>query len=317
MKKNLLTALVLMVIILPACQHRRNNEVVKVTFMHKYGVPVDEAAWYKQGQNGQLIELCNDGVTASKSYLQGVLHGESTYTFPNSSTIQYKEHYDEGILVAKSENYPSGAPHFEERFEDKHRTKITSWYEQGTPCAIESYIDGYLVHGEYKNIYNEIESRVSEGSGVRLQRGQDGTLIAKEKIENGAKVESTTFYANGEPKSVTPYENGLIHGRCRTFFAGALPRSVEEWVHGYQEGTTLLYQNGEKTASLSYVHGKREGVSYAYRDGTTIAEEITWKNDKMHGMRVLHLGEGETKVEWYIENDLVNKPTFDRLDPLR
>jgi antitoxin component YwqK of YwqJK toxin-antitoxin module len=315
MKKLFL--ITLLITALPACQHRRNNEVVKVTFIHKYGVPVTEKDWYQQGQNGQLVELSNDGVTTTKTYHGGVLHGETTYTFPNSSTIQYKERYNEGILISKCEHYSSGVPHREESFEGSHRTKVTTWYEQGTPRSIECYTEGCLTSGEYKNLYNEIESRVQEGTGIRLQYDHEGTLIAKEKIENGTKVESTLFYANREPKSITPYENGQIHGTRLTFFIGGLPHTVEEWRHGQQEGTTVIYQNGEKVASIPYIRGKKEGVSYAYRDGNIIAEEITWKNDKMHGMRTLHLGEGQTKIEWYIQNELVNKPTFDRLDPLR
>src|SRR6185503_3198633 len=182
MKRHLFTALTVIIAILPACQHRRTNEVVKITFIHKYGVPTTESDWYKQGQNGQLVELLNDGVTTTKTYREGSLHGETTYTFPNSSTIQYKERYDEGILITKCENYTSGVPHFEELYEGNHRTKITSWYEQGTPCSIECYTEGYLVSGEYKNLYNEIASRITEGSGVRLRHSQEGTLLAKEKV---------------------------------------------------------------------------------------------------------------------------------------
>lgn len=317
MKKISLIALVMVVAVLPGCQSRRNNEVVKVTFLHKYGVPVEEADWHREGKNGQLVELTNDGITATKSYREGILHGESTYTFPHSSTIQYKENYQEGLLVAKSENYPSGVPHIEKLFEGTHRVKVTSWYEQGTPCTIENYVDGYLVYGEYRNPYNEIVSRVTEGQGIRLQHSQDGEVEARESISNGSVIERVIFYANGEPKSITPFQNGVIHGTCLTFLSGGLPHTVENWVNGYQEGITTVYQNGEKVASIPYIHGKRHGVASIYRDGTILSEEVTWKNDKIHGMRTLHLGEGQKKIEWYIDNELVNKPTFDRLDPIR
>lgn len=152
------------------------NDVVKETYIHKYGVPVTKADWVDQGKEGQIVSLHSDGVTVTNSYSKGILHGPTTFSFPNSSTIHHIETYSQGELVSKKENYPSGVSMKEELFEENHLVKRSQWYEDGTPQANEVYQNTFLLSGEYRTQLNVVESRVQDGHGSRICRSGEGDL---------------------------------------------------------------------------------------------------------------------------------------------
>ena len=298
---------------LTACRGNCQGDVVKSTYIHKYGVPVSKEDWERQGSDGKIVQLHKDGVTTSRSYADGVLHGECTYSFPNTSTIAVTEFYEEGALVARKENYTSGVPFSEEDFQAELISQRSVWYEDGTPQAVESYSNGLLMNGEYRSLVNNIEARVKSGAGTRVERDKDGLLIAKETIEGGRLVERVEYYINGDPKSITPYQNDHIHGTRLTFAFGGLPHTVEQWEYNQQNGLTIVYQNGEKVSEIPYVHGKREGVEKKFRDGSVLVEEMTWKNDEPHGRRVIYI-DGVQQVDYFHHGEIVSRPAFERLN---
>lgn len=315
MKRTLAIA-VLACFTLAGCRNPQLSEVVKETYIHKYGVPVAQSDWDKQGREGQIVRLCKDGVTITTSYSDGIVHGPTYYTFPNSSTIQRIENYSFGQLISKKENHASGVPLKEEIFEDAGLVKLTRWYEDGTPQANETYEKAFLVAGDYWTPLNVIESRIINGNGIRIHRSNEGDLLLKDIVQNGQMTERVTFYSNGDPFVVTPYENGVVHGSRLSFLKGGLPNTVEQWVNGVQEGITLVYQNGEKIAEVPYVQGKKQGIEYRFRDGDLLAEEITWKDDLQHGQRKLYL-DGAAKSEWYHEGEVVSRALFERMNGAR
>lgn len=313
MKKGALLALSLLAA-LAACRGKSQEDVVKSTYIHKYGVPVAKEDWIKQGEDGRVVQLHKDGVTTSKSYASGVLHGECTFSFPNTSTVAKTEIYESGMLVARKENYTSGVPRSEEDFQAELISKRTVWYEDGTPQTVEYYSNGLLTSGEYRSPTNTIEARVKSGEGTRVERDKDGLLIARETVEGGRRVERVDYYMNGDPKSITPYLNDHIHGTRLTFVLGGLPNTVEQWEYDQQEGMTVVYLNGEKVSEVPYVHGKREGVERKFRDGSILVEEMTWKNDEPHGKRVIYV-DGATQVDYFHHGEIVSRPAFERLNP--
>lgn len=298
---------------LTGCGNHQRNEVVKETYVHKYGVPVAKSDWETQGKEGKVVQLQKDGITASYQYVNGTLHGETTYTFPNTSTIHYSEQYVNGELSSRRENHPNGMPIREEVYEEGNLVKLTQWYEDGTPSCTETYENGRIVLGEYRTPLNVIESRVVEGDGARICRASNGDLLSTDKVLNGSMVERITYQARGEPATVTPYENGQIHGTRLTFLRGGLPNTVEEWAYGKKNGVTIEYQNGEKIAEVSYFNGSKNGIERRFRDGHLLVEEITWKNDVQHGCHKLFVDD-ETRVEWYHKGDIVNRATFERMN---
>jgi antitoxin component YwqK of YwqJK toxin-antitoxin module len=299
-----------------ACRSYRQAEVVQETYIHKYGVAVPKEDWTRNGKDGQVVMLKNDGVTVSKTYQKGILDGKTTYTFPNSSTVAIVEQYAEGTLVSKTENYPSGVAKQQEKYAGELVAERLSWYEDGTPSTIERYENGLIATGEYRTPLNEIESKVSEGKGVRITRGNDGELLFKDVIEGGQMIERIAYFPNGEPSTVTPYKEGKIHGSRVTFLQGGVPNTVEEWTHGLQDGLTVVYLNGAKISELPYVKGKRHGIERRYRDGEILAEEVAWKNDRQHGERKILLDGNQSKTEWYHLGEVVSRATYERMNPL-
>ena len=318
MKKLLLLTFAGLTVFTIGCRSSaERGEIVKETFIHKYGVPVARSDWVLNGRDGQVIQLHKDGITTSRNYEKGILNGQTSYTFPNSSTIQKVESYIGGQIIAKTENFPSGLPMFEEKYEGDHLSQLTRWYEDGTPSAVETYSgNGNIDSGEYRTPLNTIDSRVQNGSGTRINRNNEAELVSKDSIQNGQLVERVTFFANGDPATVTPYENGLIHGTSLTFLTGGLPKTVEQWVHGQQEGTTIVYQNGEKVSEVTYVQGEKHGPEYRFRDGSQMVDEITWTNGVQHGQRKIYTDAGE-RTEWYQQGELVSRTTYERMNGIR
>lgn len=316
MKKTLLFSLAGLSVLTFSCRNVDRAGVVTETFIHKYGVPIARSDWTLNGKNGQVVQLKTDGITVSRSYEKGILSGPTTYTFPNSSTIHRVENYDHGTLISEQENYPSGVPCREEKFESEQLAQSTSWYEDGTPAALEYYKNGLIESGEYRTPLNVVESRVQQGIGTRICRSSTGEMLSKDTIQTGQLVERVAFHPSGEPASVTPYESGLVHGLRLTFLPGGLPNTVEQWVHGKQEGSTIVYQNGEKVSEVLYRKGLKHGVEYRYRNGNTLVEEVTWRNGIQHGPHKIIADEVE-KTEWYHQGEVVSRTTYERMNRIR
>lgn len=314
MKKHAIYLLASSCLLTIGCRsNNQYSEVVKETYIHKYGVPVAKDAWVQQGKDGKVIQLRKDGVTVSKCVENGVLCGETTYTYPNSSTVHRVEMYRDGKLISARDHYPSGVPKKEEIYEGEELVTLTRWYEDGTPSANETYKNTFLITGVYRTPLNVIESRIQDGHGTRIYRSSDGDLLSKDTVQNGQMVEKITYYSNGDPSTVTPYKDGVVHGMRLTFLQGGLPNTVEQWVYGQQDGVTVIYQNGEKVAEVPYVRGKKNGTEYRYRDGTLLVEEVNWKENIQHGQRKIYV-DGDTKTEWYHQGEMVSRTTFERMN---
>jgi antitoxin component YwqK of YwqJK toxin-antitoxin module len=296
-----------------SCSRNLRNDLVKESYVHKYGVPVTKNEWEKQGEEGQVVQVLKDGTTIVRSYQKKVLHGPTTKTFPLSSTIQTVEQYDQGTLTSVTNHYFTGVPKEEEKFHNGVLVQKRAWYEDGVPALIEHYENGFLTTGEYLTELNTVESRVQEGQGVRLVHGYEGTLLFKDLIHNGQMVERVSYFITGEPSSITHYEDNLMHGQRLTFLAGGLPNTVEEWVHGRQEGITTLYQNGEKIAEVPYIRGKKQGIELKFRDGKEVIGEITWVDDVQHGPCKISI-DGVEKTDWYYLGTQVSRNTYERMN---
>lgn len=315
--KSTLCAILPLLISLTSCCQTSScpcaSEVVCETHLHRYGVPLNCDDWNQRGQNGQVISTLKNGVVATKNYDQGVLNGDTTYTYPHRDTIQRKEVYDHGALIEVTEYYPTGIP-FRQQF---HRSPISysvvQWYENGVPQCRESYEDDRLITGEYYTPANLIESRVDDQEGFRVLRDGQGYLLSNDTIKKGAMVTRTTYHPNESPAAVTPYFQGKIEGKRTTYTPSGEPLTIESWKNDLQEGNTVVFEFGEKVADVPYVKGRRQGIERCYRDnGETLVKEVNWVKGVRHGKCKTYIGRITTE-DWYFQNELVNKPTYDML----
>ena len=248
------------------------DEVVCET-VHRYGVPLDPQDWSERGQNGQVV-LAKDGVAVSRSYQEGILHGECTYTFPHCDVIQKRQAYNYGVLTQETDHYPSGLPRWQVTHESPQKQANIGWYETGAPQAQEEYVSGKLTKGEYYTTNHQIESRGDESNGFRTRRDGQGQLVNVDSIKQGQMVLRTTYHPDGTPSAVTPYVNGHIEGERLTYLPGGEPRTVEQWVTNKQHGVTTVFEQGEKRADVPYVVGVKQGTEKRYRSSNTLAQEV-------------------------------------------
>lgn len=287
------------------------DEVVCETYVHRYGVPLQANDWSARGQHGQVVSTRRDGVVVSKTYESGILQGETTYTFPHREVIQRKEVYCQGELSQASSYYPNGMPQ-QQIIYDSGNHSMTAWYEGGVPQCKEEYEQGHLVRGSYYNLSNHEESRVEDREGTRTRRDAYGQLISVDSIQNGQMTMCTTYHPNGTPAALTPYVNGVVEGKRRTFTVGGEPATIEEWTNNTQHGNTEIFDNGEKCADMPYINGRPHGVEYRYRDNDTVVQRRNWIQGKKHGPCYNYVG-NTTQTDWYFQGRQVNKPTYDML----
>jgi antitoxin component YwqK of YwqJK toxin-antitoxin module len=291
-----------------ACASRGGgrNDVVDVTYVHPYGVEVPPENWTS---NGQVISTLKNGVVMNRNYKEGILEGETTYTYPHSDTIAKVETYSNGTLVKDIEKYPSGASAREIIHQDPSRKLLTTWYESGTPQGHEEHHDDMLIEGHYFDPSHQLESSVSNGEGVRTQRDGYGQLVSVDSIQNGQMVLQTASHPNGTPKEIASFQDKQMDGVRRTFFPSGEPNTHEEWSNGVQHGTTTVFRNGEKYAEVPYANGRKHGIERRYRDGNQLVEEITWAAGKMHGPYRTYIG-NTIKTDWYYLDKQVSEAQF-------
>lgn len=295
-----------------SCMSRHPPGVVDESYIHRYGVEVPSDEWKVRGESGTVITKMKNGEVISKNYDLGVLHGETTYTYPHSTTIQKKENYEDGRLISEVHYDLLGLPEKEIVYNPDSSTKVTTWYQQGSPKDEEVYFDDKLYSGVYYNRKGQVVSQVEEGSGTRQIVTRKGELTSKEIYEEGNMVLRTKFYPSGTPEEVASFADGKMHGFRKTFFAEGEPVSVEEWENGRQHGTTIIFQAGEKLAEIPYAKGSKHGTEKRYRDGHILVQEVTWMNGVMQGPSVTYFGDAVT-TEWYFQDRHVTKPSYDLL----
>jgi antitoxin component YwqK of YwqJK toxin-antitoxin module len=287
---------------------------VAQTYVHKYGLPVDKADWERRGENGQIVSTRKDGVKEVKVFAQGLLHGDSTYSFPHSDVVARIETYDRGMLVAEQENYPSGVPSLQRQILSSGEALETHWYSSGSPRCRETLKGGLLLAGEYFSLDNQLESRLENGEGLRTVRDAEGELLSEDQIGKGVMVRRSTFYTNGQPESISSYLEGKEHGQRFTYLPGGVPNTIECWVNGELQGITTVFVNGEKKAEIPYETGRKQGIERRYGPDGSLVEEVTWLRDMRHGADQFVVN-GERTVDWYHHGQLVSKAIFDRLNP--
>lgn len=320
--RNFLEGLIFcgLAILATSCSHEEvvydcgicESEVVAQSFVHKYGMEVPGEVWSDRGKNGKVVSTLRTGVVVTANYDDGYLEGETTYTFPHSGALEKSEIYAAGQLVKEREMYPSGHPKKEVEYNSENGKIITLWYDNGTPHFREEYDDDKLMQGDYYTLNSQVESKVDEGNGIRINRDEFGQMISKDKIEQGLLAMRTVYYPNGTSKEIIPYYMGKIHGQRKTFLPGGEPKTLEGWTENKQEGITIVFHNGEKMAQVPYFNGLKNGVEERYKDERYIVEEINWKNGRKHGPSTVYVGDS-SHITWYYEGQEVSKRQYERL----
>lgn len=308
-RKKLIPSLALLVLA-TSCSQRSN--VVCESYVHRYGVPLSGQEWATRGRDGTVISTRDDGVVVSCNYERGVMHGETTYTYPHRDTIQKRENYHQGSLTQETWSYSNGFPSKQVNYTSPSNQTTVVWFDNGAPQSKEEHENGLLIHGQYYTTNQQQEATVENKNGTRIVRDNFGNIQAVDQIQEGQIASRTTYHPNGAPQSVTPHVNNLPEGKKLTYQPGGEPNTVETWVAGKQQGITIEYENGEPVSEVPYVNGKKNGTEHRYRDGEHLVQEVSWVNGRKHGPTNTYVGNSK-KTEWYFQDRPVNKQTFDAL----
>lgn len=315
MSRQWIVAAALLAVLVTGCRNSRSGgeccEVMQEHYVHQYGVEVPKKDWSARGEYGQVITAQKNGVIVTKNYRGGQLHGQVTYTFPRSDAIEKTKVYQNGTLVKEVQHYPSGNPEVEILFHSPGAKTVTFWYEEGIPQRTEEFEDDILVQGQYFNKHNQIESRIDNGEGTRMNRDRFGNLISTDTYTKGQMTSRMVYHSNGSPKEIISYLNGKLHGVKKTFLPGGEPETIEHFANDQREGMSTYFVNGGKSVEIPYSKGKKHGIEKRYRNGVDVVEEISWREDKRHGSSILVVN-GQKNVEWYIDGRQVSKSHYDR-----
>lgn len=284
--------------------------VMEETYVHRYGVEVPANDWSQRGESGKVISILSNGVKVTQTFDQGILDGETTYTYPHSDTLERTEVFSHGNCVKEIAHNALGQPVQQKTILSPTQTQIITWYDSGAPQSEELYEATRLVQGEYFSPNHLIEAQVNNGEGNRFVRDLSGGLISVDTFAGGEIVHQKTYYPNGVPQEETPYKKHLIDGQRRTYNASGDPDTIEIWVQGVREGSTIIFQNGEKHIEIPYAHGKKHGIEQRFKEGGAVVEEITWFQGQQHGPAITHFG-SNTKTNWYFKGKPVAKEAFE------
>lgn len=293
--------------------------IIKEVFRNNYGIVVSKSEWIQRGRNGTITKVQKDGATIHETYVDGLLHGEITTTFPHSETIALIRSYDKGTLLAKKYFFVNGLPSKEEVFGADGVYTVSLWPESkeldtiSTPYFIESSQNGKVLRGFYSSPNGSKHTLIEDGHGIRSMFSPNNILLTEEQFVDGVMIKHTAFYPNQDPATITQYQNGLPHGLRTTYLVGGIPETMEEWRYGQQDGLTVLFKNGCKVAEICYVQGRKHGLELRYNEQDAIAEELSWKNNQLHGVRKIYAG-GIYKQEWYHRGKPVSQVKFERLN---
>lgn len=308
--KHSTPAYLLVLAALASCTNTKNEEaVLKQSYVHKYGIAMDENEWTERGQSGQIVSVLGSDVIRTETKENGVLHGKTTYTFPHSRTIAKQEIYEKGNLVSTTQFDVSGHVVEESKVVGFNSAIVSRWFIDGMRMSVEKIDSGRIVEAQYYSPSNVEEGKILRGQGTRVSRNSEGLLLSHDAIVDGEMVESTNFYPNGDPRCTTPYVKGQIEGIRRTFLMGGMPASQEEWSQGKQDGLTLIFQNGEKIAEVPYKNGQKHGTERRYRENGEVAQELGWRRNLQNGPMHTFV-DGKPSTNWYYNGNQVSEATY-------
>lgn len=288
------------------------NTILSQKYIHKYGFDISEQEWTNRDQEGQIVTMLKNGVKIVSSYENGVLHGPTTHTFPNSSIVEHQYIYDQGTLIKEMLSDTKGVPIREIAYEFDDRKVITQWDENGAPVSIEEFDGELLVEGSFFTPEHELEAKVESGFGEKIRRDRTGQLLYRDFIENGVVSRHTAYHPNGNIHSISNYHDYQLHGEQKKFTTQGKPLMDLHWDHGVLDGLKVVYKDGVKMSEIPYSNGQKHGTEIHYDELSNKTAEIQWKNDKKYGCSRFFIN-GTEELEWFYNGAVVSQEKFETL----
>jgi len=133
---------------------------------------------------------------------------------------------------------------------------------------------------------------------VKENFDDNGKLISQsEQKEDGTLHGVTKSYIENRLFSEEIYDNGVLHGTRKIFYADGSLEILENYKNGKIDGTYMAYHpNGKEMLKAIYVDGSMQGLVTSYFDDGKVKEEVTFINGEENGPFVEYYPNGN--IEW-------------------
>ncbi len=89
-------------------------------------------------------------------------------------------------------------------------------------------------------------------------------------------------YENGILRSYAEFQNGLVHGEMKYYFANGKVEEIVEWEKGKANGKVkYFYQNGQLSEEGQVTDNSKEGTWKSYHANGKLKNHENWKNNQM------------------------------------
>jgi len=293
-----------------SCHNDDNSNVVSQNFVHKYGFDMSKSEWQSRTKEGTSTTVLDNGITVTNTYNNNLLHGPTTYSYPNSSIIEKTYTYDNGTLIKLVLQDSSGLPFKEESYEPNNRTIITLWDKAGVPISIEQYEDNILINAKYFKPDNELEAAIENGTGARIKRDRNGEMHYKDIIKKGKLKSRTTYHSNGQIKSTMAFINYQLDGDQVNYSQTGAKLMAMTWDMGKPNGMKTIYRNSHVISEIPYTQGKKHGTERHYNEDGKLNMEVHFINGKKHGSHRSY-NDNNTLIQWYYKGKEVSLKKFE------
>ncbi len=121
------------------------------------------------------------------------------------------------------------------------------------------------------------------------------------------KNTKTTYWENGNKKSVLHYKNGQLDGECLWFYASGKPEIKANYVDNVLEGPYFRwYENGNMEFECFYKNGLLDSVYHSYSLKGIIASEEHYVDGKLNGELKRWYENGQVFMEGQYVEDMMD-----------
>ncbi len=289
------------------------DRVVSQKYIHKYGFELDKKEWVARDRDGKIEQFLANGVRVVKTYQNGDLQGETTYTYPYSATIERSYIYEQDELIQETIHDRRGVPIEQKHYNTEDEKTITFWGYSGAPLRLERYQKGLLTEGTYYNTRNAVESTVKHGEGRRYKRARNGALMAIDDISSGVLEQRTTYHPNGNIHVISRFEDYALSGVQKIHDPSGQLYMTNDWENGAIHGKKIAYRKGQVLQETPYQFGKREGVEKRFDDQGALVAEVEFHEDEKHGPATLYNAGDGVKKAWFYKGKPIQAERFHML----
>lgn len=223
--------------------------------LHKEGNFLDN------NYHGKWLTYYSDGSLQYEiGYNNGELHGEYVFYDYGFDTPTYIYVYTEGELTAYS-HYNTEGEEIVNRTKGSGFFAFESFHRNGNKLSVGSF--------DKKGFRN----------GLWKFHDYDGVLSSTEYYSKGVmEINDTSFYVNGNIRSIVPYENGVRSGIAKSFYINGALRTMGMYANDVESRLWYTYYvDGTLATKYYYKEGELDGMQYDYAVNGLVSEKAFYK----------------------------------------